>query len=131
MFRKDVNMTPEYKMLPESYHKSLIILLTSRQYTALQIIIILLQSQKTIQIEKLAAVLQIPIKYHSRRRHLQRFLLLPQLQIELLCFPLLKKWLKIGRKTKLCYVAIDRTRWKERNLFVASLIKDKRVIPLY
>ena len=69
----------------------------------------------------------IPIKYQSRlrqhgsginrgflgisSRHLQKFLLFP-----------LKKWLKIGRKTKLCYVAIDRTRWKERNLFVAREI---------
>ena len=80
----------------------------------------------------------IPIKYQSRRRqhgsgisrgnlgissrHLQKFLLFPQFQIKLLWFPLLKKWLKIGRKTKLCYVAIDRTRWKERNLFVAREI---------
>ena len=28
------------------------------------------------------------------------------------------------------YLAIDRTRWQERNLFVASLIKNKRAIPL-
>ncbi len=131
MVRKGGNKTPKYKMLPEFYHKCLTKLLTLRQYTTLQIIILLLQSQKTIQIEKLAAVLPIPIKYQSRRRHLQRFLILPQLQIKLLWFPLVKKWLKTGRKTKLCYVAIDRTRWKERNLFVASLIKDKRAIPLY
>ncbi len=118
-------------MLPEFYHKCLAKLLTPRQYTTLQLIIFLLQSHKTIQIEKLAALLPIPIKYESRRRHLQRFLILPQLQIKLLWFPLLKNWLKIGKKTKLCYVAIDRTRWKERNLFVASLIRNQRAIPLY
>ena len=118
-------------MLPEFYHKCFAKLLTPREYTTLQLIIFLLQSHKTIQIEKLAALLPIPIKYESRRRHLQRFLILPQLQIKLLWFPLLKNWLKIGKKTKLCYVAIDRTRWKERNLFVASLIKNKRAIPLY
>ncbi len=118
-------------MLPEFYHKCFSKLLTPRQYTTLQLIIFLLQSQKTIQIEKLAALLPIPIKYESRRRHLQRFLILPQLQIKLLWFPLVKNWLKIGKQTKLCYVAIDRTRWKERNLFVASLIRNKRAIPLY
>ncbi len=118
-------------MLPEFYHKCFSKLLTPRQYTTLQLIIFLLQSQKTIQIEKLAALLPIPIKDESRRRHLQRFLILPQLQIKLLWFPLVKNWLKIGKQTKLCYVAIDRTRWKERNLFVASLIRNKRAIPLY
>ncbi len=131
MVGKGGNKTPKFKMLPEFYHKCLSKLLTPRQYTTLQIIIILLQSHKTIQIEKLAALLPIPIKYESRRRHIQRFLLLPQFQIKLLWFPLIKNCLKVGKKTKLCYVAIDRTRWKARNLFVASLIKDKRALPLY
>jgi hypothetical protein len=45
----------------------------------LRIIILLLQSYRTIQIEKLASLLPIPIKYQSRRHHLQRFLVLPQL----------------------------------------------------
>ncbi len=131
MVRKGGNKTPKSKMLPEFYHKCLRQLLTPRQYTTLKIIIVLLQSQKIIQIEKLAAFFPLPIKYESRRRHIQRFLLLPQLQIKLLWFPILKKWLKTGKKTKLCYVAIDRTRWQERNLLVAALIKDKRAIPLF
>jgi hypothetical protein len=99
-------------------------LLTARQYATLRIIVIILQSYRTIQIEKLAALLPIPIKYESRRRHLQRFLVLPQLTTQCMWFPLLKKWLKINHKKKQkCYVAIDRTRWQERNLFVASLIE--------
>ncbi len=100
MVKKGGNKTPKSKMLPEFYHKCLSKLLTPRQYTTLQLIIFLLQSQKTIQIEKLAALLPIPIKYESRRRHLQRFLILPQLQIKLLWFPLLKNWLRMGKKTK-------------------------------
>ncbi|WP_019503415.1 IS4 family transposase [Pleurocapsa sp. PCC 7319] len=91
-----------------------------------------MQSYRTIQIEKLAAVLPIPIKYESRRRHLQRLLISPKLKVKCLWFPVLKKWLKINQAAnKIAYVAIDRTRWKERNLFVASLIKDKRAIPLH
>ena len=43
-------------MLPEFYHKCFSKLLTSRQYTTLQIVIFLLQSYKTVQIEKLSAL---------------------------------------------------------------------------
>lgn len=56
---------------------------------------------------------------------------MPQLTTECIWFPLIKRWLKINQtKKKVCYIAIDRTRWQERNLFVASLIKNKRGIPL-
>ena len=131
MVRKGGTKTPKSQMLSGFSHKCLRQLLTPRQYTTLKIIIVLLQSQKIIQIEKLAAFFPLPIKYESRRRHIQRFLLLPQLQIKWLWFPIIKKWLRIGRKNKLCYVAIDRTRWQERNLLVAALIKDQRAIPLF
>lgn len=122
---------PCKKMLPEFYHKCLSKLLTDRQYATLRILLLILQSYRTIQIEKLAALLPIPIKYESRRRHLQRFLALPQLTSKCVWFPIVKKWLKINRMNKkICYIAIDRTRWQERNLFVVSLIKNKRAIPL-
>ena len=118
-------------MLPEYYHKCLEQLLTSRQYATLRIIILMLQSYRTIQIEKLAAIIPIPIKYQSRRRHLQRFLVLPQLTTKCVWFPIIKKWLKRHQtKKRICYLAIDRTRWPERNLFVASIVKSKRAIPL-
>lgn len=118
-------------MLPEFYHKCISQLLTSRQYATLRITVLILQSYRTIQIEKLAALLPIPIKYESRRRHLQRFLVLPQLTTKCIWFPIIKKWLKINQTPKkVCYLAIDRTRWQERNLFVASLIKNNRAIPL-
>ena len=118
-------------MLPEFYHKCISQLLTSRQYATLRIIILILQSYRTIQIEKLASILPIPIKYQSRRRHIQRFLVIPQLTTQCIWFPIIKKWLKINQDSqKVCYLALDRTRWQERNLFVASLIKNKRAIPL-
>ena len=91
----------------------------------------MLQSYRIIQIEKLASILPIPIKYQSRRRHIQRFLVLPQLTTKCIWFPIIKKWLKINQtRKKVCYLAIDRTRWQERNLFVVSLVKNKRGIPL-
>lgn len=118
-------------MLPEFYHKCLEQLLTSRQYATLRIIVLMLQSYRIIQIEKLAALMPIPIKYQSRRRHLQRFLSLPQLTTKCIWFPIIKKWLKVNQtRRRVCYLAIDRTRWQERNLFVVSLIKNRRAIPL-
>ena len=118
-------------MLPEFYHKCLEKLLSARQYATMRIIVLTLQSYRTIQIEKLAAILPIPIKYQSRRRHLQRFLVLPQLTTKCIWIPIIKKWLKLNQnKKRVCYIAIDRTRWQERNLFVVSLIKNKRAIPL-
>ena len=118
-------------MLPKFYHKCISQLLTPRQYATLRILVLMLQSYRTIQIEKLAAILPLPIKYQSRRRHIQRFLSLPQLTTKCMWFPIIKKWLKINQtRKKVCYLAIDRTRWREQNLFVASLIKNKRGIPL-
>ena len=118
-------------MLPEFYHKCISQLLTPRQYATLRILVLMLQSYRIVQIEKLAAILPIPIKYQSRRRHIQRFLSLPQLTTGYIWFPIIKKWLKVNQtKKRVCYLAIDRTRWQERNLFVVSLIKNKRGIPL-
>ncbi len=76
-------------MLPQYYHKCISQLLTQRQYVTLRITVLILQSYRTIQIEKLASILPIPIKYESRRRHLQRFLVLPQLSTK--CMMLLNK----------------------------------------
>lgn len=119
-------------MLPKFYQKCWENQLSPSQYVTLQILIWLLQAQKTVQIEKLAALLSIPIQYESRRRHLQRFLVLPKLTVKLLWFPLVKKWLKIHhQKGKRLKIVIDRTQWKKRNLFVVSLIWEKRSLPLY
>jgi Transposase DDE domain len=118
-------------MLPEFYHKCLSRLLSPRQYTTLQILIYLIQSHKTIQLEKIAALLPIPIQYESRRKHIQRFLALPIGTVQCIWYPIFKKWLKINReRSKTCYLAIDRTQWQERNLFVVSLIENQRGIPL-
>ena len=95
-------------MLPEFYHKCISQLLTPRQYTTLRILVLMLQSYRTIKIEKLAALLPIPIKYQSRRRHLQRFLGLPEITTKCIWFPIIKKWLKINQtKKRVCYLAIN------------------------
>lgn len=78
-------------MLPQFYQSCFQNLLTPTQYTTLQILVLLLQFHKNVTLEKLATVFPQPIKFESRRRCLQRFLALPQLNVQLLWFPLLKR----------------------------------------
>ncbi|WP_226889748.1 hypothetical protein [Nostoc sp. MG11] len=88
----------------------------------LEILIMLLQFHKTVTIEKLSSVFPQPIKFESRRRSIQRFLLLPQLSIQFLWFPVLKRWVKNNRKSvnKQLIFAINRTQWRDENVFVIS-----------
>ncbi len=57
---------------------------------------------------------------------------MPELSIQLLWFPLLKRWVKIQKfkQGKRLTFAIDRTQWREQNVFVISLIEDRRAIPV-
>jgi hypothetical protein len=118
--------------LPKFYQSCFENLLTPAQYKMLQILVVLLQFHKTVTIEKLATVFPQPIRFESRRRSIQRFLLLPQLSIQYLWFPLLKRWVKNSQiiQGKRLVFAIDRTQWKQQNVFVISLIEQKRAIPV-
>jgi hypothetical protein len=80
----------QQKMLPELYLTPLHSQLSASQVLTLEMLVWLLQFHKQIRIERLAACLPLPILYESRRRHVQRFLALPQLSIPLLWFPLIK-----------------------------------------
>jgi hypothetical protein len=85
-----------------------------------------------VRIERLAALFPQPILFESRRRHIQRFLILPQLSLPLLWFPLIKGILRTQvKKASRLIVAIDRTQWKQNNLFMASVIWEKRAWPIY
>lgn len=122
----------QQKMLPSFYQACLQAQLSATQYLMLQMLVILLQKERRVTIERLATLFAQPIQFESRRRTIQRFLVLPQLSIHALWFPILKHWLKINLKpTKQVKLAIDRTQWRERNLFVVSLVWDKRAIPIY
>lgn len=99
----------------------------------LQILVLLVQFHKTVTIEKLATLFPQPILFESRRRSIQRFLSLPQLSLQLMWFPLLKHWVKTSKlkKGKRLIFAIDRRQWRNQNVFVISLIEDKRGIPIF
>ncbi len=77
----------------------------------------LLQFHKQVRIERLAVCLALPILYESRRRHVQRFLALPQLSIPLLWFCLIKSILltQIQPRTQVI-LPLDRTQWKQNTV---------------
>jgi hypothetical protein len=75
-------------MLPSFYHEILQKYLTPAQLLTLQMLVWLLQTQKEVRIERLAATLQLPILQSSRRRHIQRFLQIKALSILVIWFPL-------------------------------------------
>ena len=119
-------------MLPLFYQSHLEKHLKSAEYLTLKILVYLLQSQKQVSIELLATLMPYPIQFESRRRSLQRFLKLDCLNIESLWFPLVKKILQAKfKKSKPLKLAIDRTQWRTQNIFMLSIIWEKRSIPLY
>jgi hypothetical protein len=119
-------------MLPELYLTCLQSQLKPAQILTLEILVWLLQVHKQVKIERLAAHFPLPIKFESRRRHIQRFLKLPAMSVSLLWFPLIEGIIKIKFKPgKRLYLAIDRTQWKDKNLFMVAVIIERRAIPVY
>ncbi len=101
------------KMLPELYLTPLQSQLSASQLVTLEMLVWLLQFHKQVRIERLAACFPLPILYESRRRHIQRFLVLPKLSIPLLWFPLIKSIVltQIQPGTQVI-IPLDRTQWK-------------------
>jgi hypothetical protein len=119
-------------MLPTFYQTHLQKQLAPAQFILLTILLNLIQSEKQVRLERLARVFPYPITTESRRRKLQRFLDLPHLTISLIWFPLITYWLitycRVGTRLS---IAIDRSQWGPINLFMVSLIWERRAIPLY
>ncbi|GAX35864.1 transposase [Nodularia sp. NIES-3585] len=120
------------KMIPSFYQKHLKSQLSLSEYLFIQILVNILQSIKNVNLERLANGIPLPIKFESRRKRIQRFLSLPNLTIEKIWFPIITEWLSIYfTNEKIIYVAIDRTNWSRINLFMVSVIWDKRAFPIY
>ena len=85
-----------------------------------------------MRIERLAASMPLPILFESRRRHIQRFLILPQLSVALLWLPLIKCILRTQIKPESkVIVTLDRTFWTENNLLMVSVVWERRAWPVY
>ena len=119
-------------MLPSFYQTLLEKYLNKSQLLTLNILVWLLQNQKQIRLERLAATLPLPIQQNSRRRHLQRFLTLNALSVVLLWFPIIEDMISRQIKTgSQVIIALDRTQWKENNVLMVSVIYQKRAWPIY
>lgn len=81
-------------MLPSVYQTVFRKHLTESQYLTLEILLLLIQSHRQVNLSTLASLFPQPIQYASRKRNLQRFLSLPRLCVKLLWFPLIKYWLR-------------------------------------
>ncbi|NES82067.1 MAG: transposase [Moorea sp. SIO1G6] len=119
-------------MLSELYQSHFQQHLKESDYLLFEIFINLLQSIKQVSLEKLAASLPFPIKYESRRKKIQRFLSLPDWDVNRIWLSLIMQWIFQSIETqKVQHIAIDRTRWESVNILVISLIYKRRAIPLY
>ena len=119
-------------MLPSFYHNILEKYLNPKQLLTLNMLVWLLQSQKQVRIERLAATLPLTILQNSRRRHIQRFLLMKALSILVIWFPIIKEVItrQIQAGSQLI-IALDRTQWKEYNILMVSAIYQKRAFPIF
>lgn len=118
-------------MLPKFYQTHLQKQLNTNQYILLNLLVELLQSQKQVRLERLAANLPLPILFESRRRQLQRFLISPKLSISSVWFAIISYLLgSYFSDSKKLLIVIDRTQWRELNLLMVSLVWNSRAIPL-
>lgn len=119
-------------MLSKLYQSHLKSQLSLAEYLFVQILINLLQSIKKVSLESLAAALPIPITFESRRKKIQRFLSLPSFQIAKIWFPIVTLWLETHFTSEtMIHLVIDRTNWSSINLFMISVVWDKRAFPIY
>ncbi len=119
-------------MLPSFYQTILENYLSNTQLITLKMLVWLLQNQKSVRIERLAATLPLPIKQNSRRRHIQRFLNAPVLSVVLLWLPIIEEILsRLFKPQSQLIIALDRTQWKETNILMVSVIYQKRALPVF
>ena len=85
-----------------------------------------------VRIERLASCLPMPILYESRRKKIQRFLVVSSDRLPLFWFPIIKSIVeKEFKLLKRLIFVLDRTQWKDNNVFMISVIWRKRALPIY
>jgi hypothetical protein len=76
-------------MIQSSYQDQLKSQFSAAEYYLLIGLIQILQSIKSLSLEKLAHALPFPILFESRKKKIQRFLMLPHLGFKTVWFPIL------------------------------------------
>ena len=120
-----LNQLPSYQQHLQKY-------LNKKQILTLEILVWLLQAHKQVTIERLAAYLPLPILYESRRKHLQRFLILRNFSVALIWLPIVKIFISNNfKKDSPILVIIDGTKWNNNHLLMVSIRYKNRAIPIY
>ena len=106
--------------------------LTPTQFQTLSILISLINQYRQVKIEKLATYFPLPITFESRRKHIQRFLVLTGLSISLIWFPIISLIItqQFPANSSLIIV-LDRTQWQDKNIFIISIIWSRHAWPIY
>ena len=119
-------------MIPQFYQDHLQSQLSPAEYLLVRCIVQILQSIKTLSLEKIGTALPLLVLFASRRKKIQRLLMIPHLGFKIVWFPILRSLIPtLFPANSTLYLAIDRTNWRLTNLMVVSLIYDKRAIPVY
>ncbi len=74
----------------------------------------------------------MPILFESRRKHIQRFLVLTSLSIAIIWFPVIQ--LIISQQFLIdcpLVIVLDRTQWRDKNIFMISVVWYHHVFPIY
>ncbi len=106
--------------------------LSPSQVETLKILLYLISVHKIVQISKLSTYFPLPIQSESRRKHIQRFLILKKLSLPIFWFPLVKIMIStlLLSPSELVLV-LDRTQWKNINILMISVVWKKRALPIY
>jgi len=106
--------------------------LTPTQFQTLSILIGLLNQYKQVKFEKLATYFPLPILFESRRKHIQRFLVLATLSIPLIWFPIIQ-FIIAEQFIIDCplVIVLDRTQWRDKNIFMISVVWYHHALPIY
>ncbi len=106
--------------------------LTPSQFQTLSILLGLLNQYKQVKIERLATYFPLPILFESRRKHIQRFLVLTSLSIAIIWFPVIQ--LIIAEQFIIdcsLVIVLDRTQWRDKNVFMVSVVWYRHALPIY
>ncbi len=74
---REPETAPPQNMFLAFYQTTLRAQLSEAQHLTLQLLLLLLQAHRQVKLSVLASVFPQPIQYCSRKRNLQRFLVLP------------------------------------------------------